>query len=128
MENNPWRVESIQDFSCLKCPECAYFTKDESYFEVHAIETHPLSAILFDKTKPIRTYKETVNKKVLDGEDHVSVGDIKKEPNELHSFEEDPLNFFDPNAFQAHCASLGGQQDNYEKIIFQQISVLIYFL
>ena len=26
-----------------------------------------------------------------------------------------------------HCASLGGQQDNYEKIIFQQISVLIYF-
>ena len=26
-----------------------------------------------------------------------------------------------------HCASLGGQQDNCEKIIFQEISVLIYF-
>ena len=115
MENNPWRVESIQDFSCLKCPECAYFTKHESYFEVHAIETHPLSAILFDKTKPIRTYKETVNKKVLDGKDHVSVGDIKKEPNELHSFEEDPLNFFDPNAFQGgHFMSGLEQEENQE--------------
>ena len=31
------------------------------------------------------------------------------------------------NSSKAHCASLGGQQDNYEKIIFQQISVLIYF-
>ena len=26
-----------------------------------------------------------------------------------------------------HCASLGGQQDNYEKIIFQKINLLISF-
>ena len=26
-----------------------------------------------------------------------------------------------------HCASLGGQQNNYEKIIFQKINFLIYF-
>ena len=108
---NPWRVESIQEFSCLKCPECDYFTKAESYFEVHAKETHPLSAILFDKTKPIRTYEGMENKKVLDGEDHVSVGDIKKEPNELHNFEEDPLNYFDTNAFQGGHFMSGLKQE-----------------
>ena len=102
MENNPWRVESIQEFSCLKCPECAYFTKHESYFEVHAIETHPLSAVLFEKIKPTSTFEQIrkVKEKVFDGGNHVSVSGIKEEPNELHSFEEDQLNICDTNAFQ----------------------------
>ena len=47
---NPWEVESIQDFSCLKCPECVFFTKEENDFENHAMANHPLSAMLFDET------------------------------------------------------------------------------
>ena len=47
MENNPWQVESIQAFAFLNCPECDFFTKDEDFFQDHAIEKHPLSLVFF---------------------------------------------------------------------------------
>ena len=43
MSDNPWLVESIQDFSYFKCPECVFDTKEEETFEDHATENHPLS-------------------------------------------------------------------------------------
>ena len=49
MDINPWQVDSIQEFSFLKCPECAFDSKEEDTFENHAIENHPLSYILFVK-------------------------------------------------------------------------------
>ena len=51
MESNPWQVDSIQDFSCLKCPECAFYSKEENRFQDHAIQLHPLSFILFGKSE-----------------------------------------------------------------------------
>ena len=48
MTHNPWKVDSLQAFSCLKCPECPFFTKEENSFANHAIANHPLSKILFD--------------------------------------------------------------------------------
>ena len=36
-------------FGGLKCPECIFDTKDEEYFQLHAIENHPESLKLFDK-------------------------------------------------------------------------------
>ena len=50
MEYNPWQVDSLQAFSFLKCPECIFDTKEEDFFQVHAIEKHPLSFVLFGKT------------------------------------------------------------------------------
>ena len=50
MDGNPWMVESLQDFSFLKCPECAFDTQEEDTFEDHATENHPLSFVLFGKT------------------------------------------------------------------------------
>ena len=47
MEFNPWQVESIQEFLVLKCPECAFDSKEENTFQDHAINNHPLSFILF---------------------------------------------------------------------------------
>ena len=44
---NPWNVDSIQDFSFLKCPECPFDAKAEDIFQNHAIENHPLSFVLF---------------------------------------------------------------------------------
>ena len=44
---NPWNVDSIQDFSFLKCPECPFDAKQEDIFQNHAIENHPLSFVLF---------------------------------------------------------------------------------
>ena len=36
MAQNPWAVQSIQDFYFLKCPECDFDTKEENLFENHA--------------------------------------------------------------------------------------------
>ena len=49
MGYNPWKVASIQAFSCLKCPQCAFYTKEGNYFERHAMSNHPLSYVLFGK-------------------------------------------------------------------------------
>ena len=50
LEINPWNVQSLQAFLCLKCPECVFDTKEKDSFENHAIENHPLSSVLFGKT------------------------------------------------------------------------------
>ena len=47
MNENPWEVESIQAFYFLKCPECQFDTQEETDFEEHAKENHPLSASFF---------------------------------------------------------------------------------
>ena len=47
MMGNPWQVESIVDFACLKCPECVFFCKEEHLFRDHALENHPDSFELF---------------------------------------------------------------------------------
>ena len=51
--NNPWRVNSVQAFLCLKCPECDYNTNQETFFQDHAVENHPLSIALFGKIKSL---------------------------------------------------------------------------
>ena len=53
--NNPWLVDSLQDFLFLKCPECTFDTKEEYYFQEHATEKHPLSIVFFANSK---VYKE----------------------------------------------------------------------
>ena len=47
MSENPWKVKSIEAFVCLKCPECEFNTKEETFFIDHAVEKHPLSFELF---------------------------------------------------------------------------------
>ena len=49
MEINPWLVKSVQEFSCLKCPECVFFSSEEKIFQDHAIKNHSLSFALFGK-------------------------------------------------------------------------------
>ena len=53
MSKNPWQVESLREFCCIKCPECEYYTKEETLFENHATKNHPLSFVLFDKKSDI---------------------------------------------------------------------------
>ena len=51
MNSNPWQVDSIQTFYCLKCPECMFFSHKEFDFRHHAMENHPLSYLLFGKSE-----------------------------------------------------------------------------
>ena len=99
LDKNPWKVESIQEFSCLKCPECFFFTKEQNYFEDHAIANHPLSAILFDETMSSYEIEDNFKEEVLDEINHVNVGDIKKEPTEQDT-SEDPFDICDTNIKQ----------------------------
>ena len=110
MDRSPWTVHSIQEFSCFKCPECDYFNKEEIYFEDHAISNHPLSSVLFDKIKSASTFEVMVKQEMLDGENHISVSDVKEEP--IDSFEEDPLNFNDTNVRHGeHFMTLNTEPD-----------------
>ena len=89
VHRNPWKVESIQDFSCLKCPECIFFTKEENYFENHAIANHPLSSILFQEQSMSTAFEGSFHEEPFDDVDSVNVGDIKKEPNsEMDPFQD----------------------------------------
>ena len=49
MESNPWQVNSIQAFNCLKCPECMFFSQEELDFKAHAMKNHPMSNAFFNR-------------------------------------------------------------------------------
>ena len=51
MMENPWQVDSIEAFACLKCPECVFNTKENKVFQNHAVENHPMSHFLFGTPK-----------------------------------------------------------------------------
>ena len=61
MSTNPWQVDSIQEFTFLNCPECVFYTKQEKYFEDHAIEKHPLSSVLFRKSTKVDEDLKQIN-------------------------------------------------------------------
>jgi hypothetical protein len=43
MDVNPWKGDSIQEFTFLKCPECTFDSKEKETFQDHSIENHPMS-------------------------------------------------------------------------------------
>ena len=47
MASNPWKVESLQAFNFLCCPECVYRSKEEISFQDHALTNHPQSQAFF---------------------------------------------------------------------------------
>jgi uncharacterized C2H2 Zn-finger protein len=51
MDINPWQVATIQEFYFLKCPECDFMHKEESDFQNHAVENHPLSVTFFGEVE-----------------------------------------------------------------------------
>ena len=65
---NPWKVNSIDAFSYLKCPEFEFDSKAESYFIRHAIKNHPLSHVFFGN--------DTID-------DNTSVTILKYNPNDI---------------------------------------------
>ena len=94
---NPWKVESIQNFLCLKCPECTFFTKEEKDFEIHAVINHPLSAALFDKTMVSSEIIVTEKEEVLGGVSDFNVFNINKDSIVLNTSEDDPFDFKNTN-------------------------------
>ena len=65
---NPWEVESLQDFLFLKCPECVFDTKEEDCFQMHAVDNHPLSYVLFGETCKEEIFETDINNEDYDVE------------------------------------------------------------
>ena len=82
MDVNPWKVDSIQEFSFLKCPECTFDSKEEETFQDHAIENHPLSFILFGKALKEEYFEDPliIEEHKLDIEEDLN---LKNEPENL---------------------------------------------
>jgi len=53
MNENPWQVDSVQAFAFLNCPECTFKTREETFFQEHAVNTHPMCFVLFGQTEVI---------------------------------------------------------------------------
>ena len=87
MAGNPWQVESILAFYCLKCPECEFNSKEETNFIHHAKEYHPLSFVLFDQ--------EASNGAPYNYKEEIDTGHIKQEQDSNLSYEEDYYNYPD---------------------------------
>ena len=90
---NPWKVESIQNFLCLKCPECTFFTKEEKDFEIHAIANHPLSAALFDKTMVSSEIIVPEKEEMLGDVSDSNIFNLNKDSIALNTSEDDPFEF-----------------------------------
>ena len=88
MENNPWQVESIQAFAFLNCPECDFFTKDEDFFQDHAIEKHPLSLVFFGNlpgmnsidisSEDLNEYQLDLDDMCMDEEESTNISKFRK--------------------------------------------------
>ena len=57
---NPWLVENIEEFWFLCCPQCLYKSKTSKAFQIHAIENHPLSTVLFETTPKVEKVSRSV--------------------------------------------------------------------
>ena len=47
MELNPWSVDNIEVFSFYCCPECIFRSKEQNFFEAHALQNHDQSIDFF---------------------------------------------------------------------------------
>ena len=66
MANNPWIADNLQVFLFLNCPECAFKTKKQSFFQNHATKNHPLSCVFFTDTNESDTLDSDCIDKTLE--------------------------------------------------------------
>ena len=84
---NPWLVDSILEFSRLKCPECPFSSKKEQKFKKHALANHPLSKAFFKENIKVNSRTAKVapvvkNKTELQNIPVKEDISIKEEPND----------------------------------------------
>ena len=76
---NPWLVDSIQAFAFFNCPECQVKTKDENFFQDHALQNHPLSFEFFCTSSKKPKESVTEIEKIESFEDRTKVDKTLKQ-------------------------------------------------
>ena len=138
MFQNPWQVDSIQAFTCLKCPECTFFTKEDLIFQDHAKKNHPLSLTLFIESKEnVSQTTETIKPEQLDSpefsisikqeldETNIYVSKSENKPvdhgNKQLIYEQDPLKISNEGIetfiCTITCSNTFSSKDNLDKHI-----------
>ena len=79
MDDNPWQVDTIEDFSYYKCPECSFEVRKQQVFQEHAIENHPLSYVFFGKKDEEEEFHDPL--KIEDVTSNALVVQYEKLPN-----------------------------------------------
>ena len=79
MDYNPWQVDTIEDFSYYKCPECSFEVRKQQVFQEHAIENHPLSYVFFGKKDEEEEFHDPL--KIEDVTSNAMVVQYEKLPN-----------------------------------------------
>ena len=69
--SNPWTVKSVLDFWFLNCPECTFHTKEEDFFQTHAVKNHPASLVLFGKTEEEHNVDYSIDEYKENNRDHI---------------------------------------------------------
>jgi uncharacterized Zn-finger protein len=115
MNTNPWQVDSIEAFSCLKCPECNFYSRDENYFQNHAMANHPCSVVFFGKHEEYiamtpEEYQKKFNKQ--SNLDETSSCQIKVEIKQEIVENESKLN--DSELVDESYENLNGQEETFE--------------
>ena len=99
MELNPWHVESIEAFNFYCCPECVYRSKEEFYFQAHALQNHTQSRTFFSEVQKLENADEIeVKLEHTDGDDsNVKINTFVDNIEENGNFEE--TSYFDEGKF-----------------------------
>ena len=82
---NPWEVDSVQAFLCLKCPECTFDSKQKETFRDHALENHPLSFVLFGKACKEEDLNTSFLEDFLNNPGEISIKEEVPESNSTNS-------------------------------------------
>ena len=70
---NPWTVNSVLDFWFLNCPECTFHTKEEGFFQTHAVINHPASSVLFGNSEKELNIDDSIDEYKENNHDYVEV-------------------------------------------------------
>ena len=117
--DNPWQVDSIEEFSYLKCPECNYDTKEKSIFKYHAIENHPLSRVLFETTELDNCATEETNM--------YNPSDIEKYIDEHYTESEFPPSNSQTSFDEGNGSDFDCQDDNMNESFVNEDPLVIGF-
>ena len=69
---NPWTVNSVLDFWFL-CRECTFHTKEEDFFQTHAVINHPASSVLFGNSEKEHNIDDSIDEYKENNHDYVEV-------------------------------------------------------
>ena len=124
---NPWKVDSVNAFSFLKCPECVFDSKEVEIFQDHAIDNHPLSFVLFGNTEKYykkyvgktNTYILNEKKSLQDKFDENSMHDVSESEDNINdSFMSIYEDLEENNAICGNVYSLENQEFNSQDEIY----------